>query len=132
MLVDDDPHVLPSLVRITQSYFQRIGCSEVLVIQASDPLSALDQVSVRHRDDPNAPWALITDYDMPYMSGSVLLSRLDELLGDKLRMRLVMSGIADLDRRREIEDKKAFFVAKPFDSQKICSLLSRLVSQRSY
>lgn len=121
LLVDDDHAVRATLRRFVER-FVKVNELDAEVVSADSGARALDLTRDCVIREPEALWCLITDYDMAGMSGSELIDAADVLLGEKLLLRLVLTGLIG-NRRAEIEAKGALIDEKPFGSDKITSYL---------
>lgn len=122
LIVEDDLILAKGMDRMVSRYFiESQRDIEVIVVNSGE--DAVDRVMERIKIRPEAEWGLLSDYDMPGMSGSELINRLDALLGDRLVWRMIVTGILDEDRRRELEAKQAFIEEKPIDKKDLESYL---------
>jgi CheY-like chemotaxis protein len=127
LIVDDDALVTRSYMRIVGRYFLECGRSIETIVVHSGP-EAIKSVELILAIEPEAEWGLLTDYDMPLMTGAVLIDRLDERLGAKLIWRLVLTGALDDARKAEIEAKQAFVDEKPVHKKDLESYLYTFIT----
>jgi CheY-like chemotaxis protein len=122
LIVEDDLILAKGMDRMVSRYFiESQRDIDVIVVNSGE--DAVDRVMERIKIRPEAEWGLLSDYDMPDMSGSELINRLDALLGDRLVWRMIVTGILDEDRRRELEAKQTFIEEKPIDKKDLESYL---------
>ena len=123
LLVDDDTALLSATSRIVKRFLDSSGL-EAEILSAGSGLAAQGVAAAMLALHPEAEWCLVTDYDMPGMSGAELIDALDFLLGQKLLMRLVMTGLPSPERKTEIEGKGAFIECKPVSTAQLNSYLN--------
>ncbi len=107
LLVDDEPNVLAALRRslMEEDTFR--------VIVARDAPEALQVLRMQHVD------VVITDHDMPGMTGLALLDRVRESHPSIVRM--MLSGKADLRETNDAVNSQAIyrFVQKPWEDTEL-------------
>ncbi len=86
LIVDDEPHV----VRVLKLALERAG---YVVDQAGDGKEALDYLQRREPD------VLITDIDMPRMTGRELCTHIDKELPDRLFQIFILTSRAEVEHR---------------------------------
>lgn len=113
LIVDDDPGVS----EVLGAYLERQG-AEVSV--TDDPVLALDSL----REDPDAWAALITDYDMPGLTGGDLADAARGIRAD-LPVFLVTALARRLTDPRVSSDKLDGIFAKPVDLRHLAETIGR-------
>lgn len=122
LIVDDDALVTRSYMRIVGRYFLECGRDIETVVVNSGP-EAFKSATLLAGVHPDSEWGLLTDYDMPDMTGAVLIDRLNDLLGPRLVWRLLLTGELTPERKVEIEAKQAFVDEKPIAKKDLESYL---------
>lgn len=130
LLVDDDDLLLPSMRRLVEIFIKRTNL-DAEIVTADSGAYALDLARNRLAEHPKAEWCLITDFDMPRMDGGQLIDAADALLGSRLLLRLVITGLMKEGRKELIEAKGAFIEAKPLDRAAFESYLNMFVMSLS-
>lgn len=113
LIADDEPHV----IRVLQVSLERAGFEVEFV---SDGQKALERIA----SDP--PVALITDIQMPRMSGDLLCRKLNEAYPDRDYPIFVMTSRPELEHRewsRLIPD--LVFLEKPISVRNLVSTLTK-------
>lgn len=106
LVAEDDPELLRMITRLL--------ADEYVVIPAPDGETALE-LAKKH-----APNLLVTDVQMPGMSGIELAERFRAISEDRLAPVVIMSAIGDLGTRLRGLDAGAIdYVVKPFDSKEL-------------
>ena len=123
LIVDDDK-------LLARAFFRRIVGLKLdggyTLIQDSDPKGAAEEAVSR-----DAQYFLLTDTEMPGMTGLELIRELRLRLGDRLKCAVLMSGNPDY-RARASEAGANMFLAKPAGSdaewQAFVSLLKDFIA----
>lgn len=119
LLIDDEPHI-PMVVgrKLTAAGFE--------VITASDGEEGLDAAN------ESRPDLIITDLQMPYMSGAELAAALwaDESLRHIPIVLLTARGYVLSDEERETTNIKRF-LSKPFSVHEVLGIVEELLKGRS-
>jgi|CXWL01.1.fsa_nt_gi PAS domain S-box-containing protein len=117
LLIDDEPAIDQSM----QILLKRLGYR---VTVCADPRQAL----IRWEAAPEAFDAVITDFQMPGMTGIVLAK--------KMRVRrpglpiLIMSGFAGTNSLQNLRDEGFIdFLPKPFDLDKLAEMLAKILAE---
>jgi signal transduction histidine kinase len=106
LLAEDDTRLAETIARVLSD--------EYTVIVAHDGTAALALVPIHH------PQILITDVDMPGLSGIELSRKFREITGDRLAPIIVLSAMIDLATRLSGLDAGAVdYVTKPFDPREL-------------
>jgi two-component system, OmpR family, KDP operon response regulator KdpE len=113
LVVDDEPMVR----RFVAAVLQREGWT---VREAADALAALEMASVEPPD------LLITDYEMPSVTGIALAEQLRQF--DKDLPVLVVSGRPDVARSMRNLHGRTAFASKPFEIEELVSTIGSIVS----
>jgi len=122
LIVDDDVILNRAYMRMAALYFLESGRQIETLVAHSGP-EALKIAEEKRSTFPDAEWGLLSDYDMPLMTGAELIDRLDDKLGTKLVWRLVLTGALDDVRKAEIEAKHSFADEKPIGKKDLESYL---------
>ncbi|MCE9586336.1 response regulator [Candidatus Uhrbacteria bacterium] len=122
LIVDDDPVLNRAYMRMAGRYFLESG-RQIETLTAHSGPEALKITEEKRSAFPDAEWGLLSDYDMPDMTGAELIDRLDKKLGIKLVWRLVITGALDDARKAEIEAKQSFVDQKPIEKKDFESYL---------
>ena len=117
LAIDDDPEILSSLRRALTG----IGCP-VLTTEDADQVFAILQ------DQPID--LLISDIDMPAMSGLELVRRVRTVHPDVVRILLTGHGTYDAARRAINEGEVHRFLSKPFDPGDLRKIVSDALVRR--
>lgn len=113
LIAEDDPRLADSIARLLSDRYT--------VVVALDGFDALELVG-RYQ-----PQLLITDVDMPGMTGIELASKFRDATGDRLAPIIVVSAVVDLGTRiAGLEAGAVDYVSKPFEPKE---LLARVDSQ---
>lgn len=113
LVAEDDPGLAESIARLLADRYT--------VVVALNGLDALELVG-RHQ-----PQLLITDVDMPGMTGIELAGKFREATGDRLAPIIILSAVVDLRTRiAGLEAGAVDYVGKPFEPKE---LLARVDSQ---
>lgn len=113
LVAEDDSRLADSIARLLADHYT--------VVVALNGLDALEQV---RRVQPQL---LITDVDMPGMTGIELAARFREVTGDKLSPIIILSAVVDLNTRvAGLEAGAIDYVGKPFEPKE---LLARVEAQ---
>jgi len=113
VIVDDDPQVGEVMAR----YLEAHGAEVALVEDAHDALEAIE-------DDPLAWSALITDYDMPNMSGGALVHRVTQV-APQLPVLVVTALARRLNDPRLDVKQVVDILPKPVDLARLSALLAK-------
>ncbi len=113
IVVDDEPDV----GEVLAAYLEAAG-AEVAV--CTDPRDALEAVE----DSPEAWSAVLSDYDMPEMSGGALVERI-KTVAPAMPIFLITALARRLDDPRVTEGQVEEVLAKPVDLEHLCRLLSQ-------
>ena len=98
-----------------------------LVTCAGEAGDGQEALLLIERENPDI---IITDMNMPNMSGSALLPLLAERYSDKPI--IVISGYKDFEYTRQaIRAKAVDYLLKPFDPEKLCRILSTIQFRQS-
>jgi signal transduction histidine kinase len=102
VIAEDEPRLAESIARLLSD--------EYTVVVALDGVAAVSMV------EQHQPQLLITDVDMPGMTGIELSRRFREITGDKLAPIIILSAVLDLRTRiAGLEAGAVDYVGKPFD-----------------
>lgn len=113
LVAEDDSRLADSVARLLSDHYT--------VVVALNGLDALEQVG-RYQ-----PQLLITDVDMPGMTGIELAAKFREVTGDKLSPIIILSAVVDLNTRvAGLEAGAIDYVGKPFEPKE---LLARVEAQ---
>ncbi len=111
LIADDEPHV----VRVLRRALERVGYEIEAVHNGAD---ALERVLCR------APDVLITDIQMPRMTGEILCQRIDELIPEREFLILVLTSRTEIEHREwSSAIANIRFLEKPVSVHKLVSLL---------
>jgi two-component system cell cycle sensor histidine kinase/response regulator CckA len=116
LLVDDEIQV----AEVLQSFLERLGAEVAL---CTDPRDAAEAI----QEDPAAWSALITDYDMPHMSGGALVERARRYAPD-LSIFVVTALARRLNDPRILSAGVKGVFAKPVDLGQLCMALAQSVA----
>lgn len=106
LVAEDDPELLKMVVRLLSD--------EYAVIPAADGATALE-LAKKH-----LPHLLVTDVQMPGMSGIELAERFRAISEDRLAPVVIMSALGDLGTRlRGLDAGAVDYVVKPFDPKEL-------------
>lgn len=106
LIVDDEPALARALVRMVG----RIpGIEECTLLHTHDPKDAV----IMALSQPSKTFFLITDTNMPGMTGDQLIRELRSHLGDRLRRAILASGNIE-NQARAKEVGADHFLSKPF------------------
>jgi len=111
LIVDDDAHVKKILgLTITRAGYT--------VLTAANGLEALAMVKAQ------PPAVMITDIEMPKMSGKELCLALDRELADRPFLIIVMTSVAERDARTWLRDlTRIEFMEKPLSPKRLVARL---------
>lgn len=118
LLVDDQPHV----VRVLRLTLEREGYT---VEVAGNGAIAIEQIRMQ------APDVLITDIQMPVMTGEALCRTIHAEFPQRAFPILVMTSMTERDNRKwagEIPNTQ--FLEKPLSPRSLVSTLAKLVAQQ--
>lgn len=115
LIVDDDDKSLASMRRILRSHSE--------IVTTTDPVQA---INIFEHQGPFS--VVISDFQMPYMNGIQLFSRIFAL--DKNAQRIMLTGHADLQMAVDAinHGKITAFLTKPTQSVTIRSIVSEAIS----
>jgi len=118
LLVDDERDILDALARTLRG----VGCRFVKATSGAEALAVVD----RERID-----VVLSDIDMPDMSGLTLISRIRATHPDTVR--LILTGVASLDAAlRAINDGEVHrFLTKPWESAELRKIVGEALVRRS-
>lgn len=118
LVVDDEEVILRSLARLLRREFE--------VETAPSPSEALKTL------DRFRPAIVLSDYSMPEMTGTELLSEIGRRQPASLR--LILSGHADSRSIRAAIDDGVLcrLIAKPWDNMELVTLLKALLAERRF
>jgi len=119
LLVDDDDFVRDSLYMLLES----AGYEVLSASNAPDGLTIFRQ-SIRPVD------LLVTDYNMPQMSGLELARECSYLFPD-LRVLYVSGSTADEKLQEDLQARKRAFLAKPFRAEELLRKAKALLQDES-
>jgi signal transduction histidine kinase len=106
LIAEDEPRLAESIAQLL--------CERYTVVVALDGVTAVELLK-RHQ-----PQLLITDVDMPGMSGIELAKRFRELTGDRLAPIIILSAVIDLGTRLAgLEAGAVDYVGKPFEPKEL-------------
>lgn len=130
LIVDDEPRLLKVQMRTAGRYFLESdrGVDTLTAASGEEAIALVDDKLKAH---PDAEWGLLTDHDMPGMNGVALIDALDRMLGDKLLVRIVVTGLLDEERKAIIEAKEAFAESKPMDQSTFQQFLHMFLTRLS-
>ena len=120
LFVDDDELILRSIDRVLKRHAQESSWELHFVTDGESALALLDE---------NPFDVVLVDSDMPRMSGTALLRRLQELHPGVVR--ILLSGHSGLDMLRSALSLAHQFIAKPCDGQLLKSTLENACGLRS-
>ncbi|MEM9198329.1 MAG: PAS domain S-box protein [Pseudomonadota bacterium] len=112
LVVDDEPEI----GEVLQSYLERFGAEVCLCVETADAIEAVTEA-------PTAWSALVTDYDMPGLTGGDLVEQVAQLAPD-LPVFLVTALARRLVDPRVAPDRVAGIFAKPVDLARLCAALA--------
>lgn len=118
LVVDDDPGVSA----VISSYLEALGAE---VACCEDPRDAAEAIE----DDPSGWSAVVTDYDMPHLSGGALVARIRVVAPD-LPVLVVTALAKRLSDPRLGPDQINGVFAKPIDLVQLSEALAALPSKR--
>jgi signal transduction histidine kinase len=106
VIAEDEPRLAESIATLLSERYT--------VIVALDGAAALEQVK-KHQ-----PQLLVTDVDMPNMTGIELAQRFREVTGDRLAPIIILSAMIDLNTRLAgLEAGAIDYVGKPFEPKEL-------------
>ncbi len=111
LLVDDEPHAL----RILQLGLKKVGFE---IDTAPNGLVAFEKITAEHPD------ALVTDIDMPKMTGTELCAKIRDEIPDRDFMIILLTSRAELEHRewsREMPNLE--FMEKPVSVRRLVARL---------
>lgn len=116
LLVDDEQHVLSALRRVLNKHFD--------VLIASTGQQALDILKT------TSVAAVVSDYMMPHMLGVELLSKVEAIWPDTVR--IIISGYADYDNVMDAIETGVVhrFLAKPWDNDALIKHLTSAIAEQ--
>lgn len=106
LIVDDEPALARALVRMVG---RTPGIEECTLLHTQDPKEAV----IMALSQPHKTFFLITDTNMPGMTGDELIRELRGHLGDRLRRVVLASGMVENEARAK-EVGADHFLCKPF------------------
>lgn len=116
IVLDDEPAV----AGVIAQYLETLGAE---VAQCTDPHDALDALA----DDPSAWSALVTDYDMPQLSGGDVAQQVQSF-APHLPIFLVTALARRLNDPRVSPDRIAGVFAKPVDLPQLAQAIAQSIS----
>lgn len=118
LIVDDNRDVLASLRRTLRRCDYELSC-------VSDPLEAVRLMENETFD------LLLSDLDMPVMSGHEVMTRAVELQPKMVRVFVTGAGSIDAAVRAINEGEVHRFVRKPFDAQELRNLIGDALERKA-
>jgi CheY-like chemotaxis protein len=119
LVVDDEAHI----TRVLKLYLERAGYSVETVSNGKEGLEAVTR---------RAPDALITDIQMPVMTGRELCAAIEAALPARSFPILVMTSRTDREEREWTAAIRLLeFLEKPVSMRSVLSRLERMVVSRS-
>ncbi|MEL6233709.1 MAG: PAS domain S-box protein [Pseudomonadota bacterium] len=112
LVVDDEPEI----GEVLQSYLERFGAEVCLCVETEDAIEAVTEA-------PLAWSAIVTDYDMPGLTGGDLVEEVARVAPD-LPVFLVTALARRLVDARVAPDRVAGIFAKPVDLARLCAALA--------
>ena len=113
LIVDDEPHV----IRVLKLALRPRGYE---VESVSDPRQAIDKLRIL------APDVLITDIQMPGLSGRELCERIHAEMPQRSFLILVMTAMADRENREWVSRiSNTGFLEKPLSPRSLAALLEQ-------
>ena len=112
MLLDDDKFILASLQRSLRKE------KDWLVEIFHDPVAALESVNQQHYD------LIMSDYQMPVMSGIEFLAQVKRLQPETIRIILSGDASQELVHQAEVEADVHDFVCKPIKQPELIAKLT--------
>lgn len=111
-IVEDDSLVARSTKRNVDSILRELGATVEILMAANgkEAISIARELDRDHGHDLDV--LLITDGNMPHMNGPEVIENLDVILGNRLRVRLLVSS--DDCFKRDAEHLGASFLQKPY------------------
>lgn len=119
LLVDDEPDTTASIRSILESVL------DVRVLEAHSGADALDQLRANNVD------LLITDQNMPHMTGVELLKEAAEIRPSMLRAMLTSERDLDLAVHAINELRIVAFYPKPVDAERFSASVKRILGQKA-
>lgn len=115
LVVDDDPTTLAILGRSLEN----LGFAPIVCASPSVALQIAQE---------NGPWEIVvSDYQMPAMTGDVFLSELRKLLPDSNHATIMTSGIISLPKISELlQDGVDYFLPKPINLREFSEYINRV------
>lgn len=110
LLVDDDPDIL----RLMTRYLER---EEIVVVSVQDALQALDALEREPFD------MVITDYQMPYLTGGDLVARMKGEGAAEIPVVVMSAHGSDEVADRVLREGAAFYLDKPLDFAQLLALV---------
>lgn len=118
LVADDEPH----MSRVIELYLRRQGYEVDLVRDGQEALESILQ---------NPPDVLITDIQMPRMTGQALCMELQKRLPDRSFRIIVMTSMTDREHREwSGAMRDASFMEKPVSMRSLVSTLSSYFADR--
>ncbi len=112
LIVDDEPHV----IHVIKQFLARFGYR---IISASNGAQALTVIDKEHPD------VLVTDIQMPKMSGQELCSAIESDPGDYRPLMIIMTSRTDHELRTWSESfPNAKFMEKPLSLRRLSTYLN--------
>jgi len=113
VIVDDEPYIL----RVLKMKLEQGGYEVSIAVNGLEALEVIDR---------KAPSVVITDINMPYMSGQELCEVLQRRHGDRSFLMIVMTSGTDRAYRVWAEGMtNVRFVEKPFSPRQILKLVDQ-------
>ncbi len=113
LIVDDEPH----MTRVLKLYLERAGYE---VQTAANGQIAIDTIG------HSAPDALITDIQMPVMTGQALCQKLEEIMPERDFPIFVMTSMTDREHREWTQKiNNLEFLEKPLSMRAVTSKLDQ-------
>ncbi len=117
LIVDDEPHV----IHVIKQFLARFGYR---IISASNGKQALTVIDAEHPD------VLVTDIQMPKMSGQELCTAIDAKCGDYKPLMIIMTSRTDQELRSWSETfPNAKFMEKPLSLRRLSTYLNDYFAQ---
>lgn len=119
LVADDEPHV----VRVLKMALERAGYS---VDSAPNGQAALERIRARHPD------VLVTDIQMPLMSGRELCQRIQEEIPEREFLIFVVASRTEVEHREWSNSMSNLrFLEKPLSVRKLVAVIEEYAENRS-
>lgn len=114
LIVDDEETVVRVHRRVTNRYFLKNNCMAEVIVASSGP-EAIGLVREKREHFKSAKWGVLSDFNIPGMTGIELLEHLHSELGAKLIWRFILSGVLDRETMTKIRSRRGYCEEKPID-----------------